>query len=317
MQLVKEEEELVARITRLLETPRTTKFLDPKEISLKDVQQLLASSTPDLAMIGSCVLSLLPEDLDLTELKQNAACARNYTRFLMAEKPINLTRKIIADEAARHPMLLHNFKDLSTRLVLPAPTGEKAAPRQDMTIIIHGTWAATSTWWQRGGNFWNYVNGITGNVYGEKDAFSWSGANRHEERVKAAGDLVAWVGSHPCTNLDIISHSHGGNVCFLATRLGLKIRKLITLGTPVRLEYLPDLRAIGMLYNVFSTADLVQTPAGTIPNKRGEGRTLSDGMTVINQIATEDGHGGRPGHSELHEPDTWKANHLDGLLKLN
>ena len=64
-----------------------------------------------------------------------------------------------------------------------------------------------------------------------------------------------------------------------------------------------------------STIDLVQTPAGTFPNRRGEGRTLSDGMTMINQIATDDGHGGRPGHSELHEPDTWKANHLEYLLK--
>src|SRR3990167_9177572 len=295
--------------------PRTTKSLHPEEVSLNDVQRLLASSTPDLAMLGLYVLSLLPDDLDLTILKENEASARNYERFLIAEKSVNLARNIATDESAKHPSLLRHFEELSARLIQPAQKVMKAVQRQDMTIIIHGTWAATSTWWQRGGNFWNYVNGITGNVYGGKDAFSWSGANDHKERVKAASDLVTWVGSHPCTNLDIISHSHGGNVCFLATRLGLKMRKLITLGTPVRLEYLPDLRNIGMFYNVFSTIDLVQTPAGTFPNRRGEGRTLSDGMTMINQIATDDGHGGRPGHSELHEPDTWKANHLEYLLK--
>src|SRR3990167_137362 len=293
--------------------PRTTKSLHPEEVSLNDVQRLLASSTPDLAMLGLYVLSLLPDDLDLTILKENEASARNYERFLIAEKSVNLARNIATDESAKHPSLLRNFEELRARLIQPAQKVMKAV--LDMTIIIHGTWAATSTWWQRGGNFWNYVNGITGNVYGGKDAFSWSGANDHKERVKAASDLVTWVGSHPCTNLDIISHSHGGNVCFLATRLGLKMRKLITLGTPVRLEYLPDLRNIGMFYNVFSTIDLVQTPAGTFPNRRGEGRTLSDGMTMINQIATDDGHGGRPGHSELHEPDTWKANHLEYLLK--
>ena len=315
MQLLKEEEELVARISRLLEMPRTTKSLHPEEVSLNDLQRLLASSTPDLAMLGLYVLSLLPDGLDLTILKENEASARNYARFLIAEKSVNLARNIATDESAKHPSLLRHFEELSARLIQPAQKVMKAVQRQDMTIIIHGTWAATSTWWQRGGNFWNYVNGITGNVYGGKDAFSWSGANDHKERVKAASDLVTWVGSHPCTNLDIISHSHGGNVSFLATRLGLKMRKLITLGTPVRLEYLPDLRNIGMFYNVFSTIDLVQTPAGTFPNRRGEGRTLSDGMTMINQIATDDGHGGRPGHSELHEPDTWKANHLEDLLK--
>lgn len=315
MQLLKEEEELATRISRLLEMPRTTKSLHPDEVSLNDVQRLLASSTPDLAMLGLYVLSLLPDDLDLTILKENEASARNYARFLIAEKSVNLARNIATDESVKHPSLLRNFEELSARLIQPVQKVMKAVQRQDMTIIIHGTWAATSTWWQRSGNFWNYVNGITGNVYGEKDAFSWSGANDHKERVKAASDLVTWVGSHPCTNLDIIAHSHGGNVSFLATRLGLKMRKLITLGTPVRLEYLPDLRNIGMFYNVFSTIDLVQTPAGTFPNRRGEGRTLSDGMTMINQIATDDGHGGRPGHSALHEPDTWKANHLENLLK--
>ncbi|MCF6156909.1 MAG: hypothetical protein E3K36_17110 [Candidatus Brocadia sp.] len=315
MQLLKEEEELVYRITQLLEVPRTIKSLNQDEISLNDIQWLLASPNADLSMFGLYVLSLLPEGMDLTKLKENEASARNYVRFLIAEKSVDLTRNIATDESARHPSLLRNFEELSARLIPPFQKTAKAEQRQEMTIIIHGTWAATSDWWQRGGNFWNYVNGITGNVYGGKDAFSWTGANNHKERIKAANDLVRWVGLHPCTNLDIIAHSHGGNVGFFATRLGLKIRKLITLGTPVRLEYLPDLRNIGMLYNLFSATDFVQTPAGTFPNKRGEGRTLSDGMTMINQIVTDDGHGGQPGHSELHEPDIWKANHLENLLK--
>lgn len=58
---------------------------------------------------------------------------------------------------------------------------------------------------------------------------------------------------------------------FLPPKLGLKIKKLIILGTPICLEYLPDLRNIGMIYNVFFTADLVQTSEGTIPNLRARG----------------------------------------------
>lgn len=78
---------------------------------------------------------------------------------------------------------------------------------------------------------------------------------------------------------------------------------------------MPELRNVGRLYNLFSTADFVQTPAGTFLNKRDEGRTLSDDMAMINQIVTEDGQGRRSGHSELHEPDTWKERHLKNLLK--
>lgn len=315
MKLLKEDEELVSRITRLLETHRADKTLSLDDVSLSDVQRLLASDTPDLAMFGSYVLSMLPDNLDLTVVKENLASARNYARFLIAEKPLASARNIVTNEAAKHPFLLRHFGELSKRLAQPVARSAVVVPRQDMTIIIHGTWAATSDWWRQGGNFWNYVNGITGNVYGGSDAFSWSGANRHEERVKAAHDLMGWINLHPCTNLDVITHSHGGNVCFLATRLGLKIRKLITLGMPIRLEYLPDLRNIGMQYNIFSTGDIVQTPLGTLPNRRGEGRTLSDGITMINQIVTDDGQGGSPGHSELHEPETWKANHLEGLLR--
>ncbi|MBM4056230.1 MAG: hypothetical protein FJ264_16495, partial [Planctomycetes bacterium] len=132
MQLLKEEEELVSRISRLLEMPRTIKALAPDEISLNDVQRLLSSPTPDLAMIGSYVLSLLPDDIDLTIMKENEASARNYTRFLIAEKSVSLARDIATGVSAKYPSLLHNFNELSARLVQPVPKAAKAEPRQDM-----------------------------------------------------------------------------------------------------------------------------------------------------------------------------------------
>lgn len=69
--------------------------------------------------------------------------------------------------------------------------------------------------------------------------------------VQAAKNFRDWLQRNPHNQLDVITHSHGGNVCFFATRLGVKVRKRITLGTPIRLEYSPDLRNVAELHNVF------------------------------------------------------------------
>ncbi|MCF6148938.1 MAG: hypothetical protein E3K37_09785 [Candidatus Kuenenia sp.] len=314
MKLSRNDEEFITNISEILEEKQRSGVISTNDISPEEVQRLLASTSPDLAMVGSYILSLLPYESVVSTIKKDSVSARNYARFLIAEKPSPQAENIVKEDSSKYPFLLNHYKELSSRLMPSVHKAAKAVPKQEMTMIIHGTWAATSTWWQEGGNFWNYINGITGNVYGGKDVFSWSGANKHKDRIKAAHHLIDWINTHPCTHLDIIAHSHGGNVCLFATRLGLKIRKLITLGTPVRLEYLPDLRNIEILYNVFSTRDLVQTPAGTFPNRRAEGRTFGDGRSVINLRAEDDGHGGQPGHSELHEPDTWKACGLNKIL---
>jgi hypothetical protein len=75
-----------------------------------------------------------------------------------------------------------------------------------------------------------------------------------------------------------------------------------------------DLKNIGSIANVFSLADSVQTPFGTTPHRRFEGRTLGDSANVSNWRAENDGHGSQPGHSDLHEPATWVASGPDSLL---
>lgn len=182
-----------------------------------------------------------------------------------------------------------------------------------MIIIIHGTWARSESWWRNGGGFWNHVKSLRSDLYGGSDAFFWSGGNSDTARRTGADDLYKWAQARPVENLDIIAHSHGGNVSLLAAEFGLKIRKLILLGTPIRTEYLPRLANVKKIENVFSTGDLIQRP-GTLPNRRGEGRTLSDCQEITNHRAANDGSGNSPGHSELHEPLVWQLNRLDGLL---
>lgn len=230
--------------------------------------------------------------------------------------------------ARRHGEQLEGRLDLSPRLrraigearqVTPAPAVVAAAlpgaPVATMTIIVHGAFAAGDNWWRPTGNFGRYIAEITGNLYQEADFFRWSGGGFHPARERAARDLVSWTRQHPAGELDIITHSHGGNIAFLATRMGLKIRKLISIATPITLDYMPDLRQIGILHNVLSLGDIIQGPASFIgAHRRGDGRTLADNKRVINHLVTENGSGDAPSHSELHDPATWRAAGLEALL---
>ncbi len=186
--------------------------------------------------------------------------------------------------------------------------------RQRTAIIIHGTNARKATWWQKNGSFWSYLDSVGVPVTDDPNPFSWSGRNSDKDRYNAANSLVNWANAKQC-ELDIYAHSHGGNVALLATRLGLNVRKLVLMGTPIRYEYMPDISKIDKLYNIFSVYDPIQK-VGTFPNKRGDGRTLSDTDKILNCIATQYLPNIPPGHSELHEPDTWKnSQYLAGVAQ--
>jgi len=303
------DEQRLIQAARLLENTQDLPTLTTTQVPMDMLFDLMASDKVDLAMIGCYLASRLDPSVDLSALEANAASARNYARFLLAQYPLT---HVLA--MARTNNLSGNAESLSARIPAALPALGAPAATNSLTIIIHGTWARTSPWWKQGGSFWNYINPQLSDLYKGPNPYSWSGGNSHSDRETAAKDLVTWIKANPTNSLRIITHSHGGNVCFLATRMGLAIDKLITLGTPIRLEYLPDLRQIGQLHNVLSTVDHVQTPAGTIPNRRGEGRTLGETDKVLNHRATDDGAGGQPGHSDLHEPPTWTACGLGALL---
>ncbi|WGL15902.1 alpha/beta hydrolase [Microbulbifer bruguierae] len=204
----------------------------------------------------------------------------------------------------------HTVKSISSRKNL-SPVSIQTQPKS-LTIIVHGTWASSKTWWQKGGTFWNYVNTLVPDLYQGQTPFKWSGDNRHTKRKAAANDLVNWLSG--IQDVDIIAHSHGGNVAIEATRIGLKIRKLILLGTPVRYEYVPLMKNIQQLYCVFSKGDFVQK-IGAQLSPRGDGRTMADSNKLVNCYADNNGNKKKPSHSELHEPQTWQhSEHMAGIL---
>jgi len=265
------------------------------------IAALLESEDEDLGLLASYLLAGREEQMvsrvaDGGPLLALRRLARRHTAALL-ELPLPARLQSAIEEVAPPAVEAARALPASPEEGLPAT----------MTIVVHGAFAASDTWWRPTGVFGRYVHEKKGDLY--------RGADFYPDRVAAAHALVDWAARHPAGELDVISHSHGGNVCFLATRLGLKIRRLISLATPICLDYLPDLRQIGVLHNVISLADVIQGPASYIGvHHRGDGRTLADSKQVINHLASLDADGRAPSHSELHDPETWKASGLEPLL---
>jgi RHS repeat-associated protein len=96
----------------------------------------------------------------------------------------------------------------------------------------------------------------------------WSGGLSDRDRIAGAEQLRKMINNYsfaPGEQLNIIAHSHGGNVALLAAQgqLNHPIDNLITLGTPGVGEYAPnpnvpaDWRNIGAWYNIQGSTDWV------------------------------------------------------------
>lgn len=201
-------------------------------------------------------------------------------------------------------------------------------PPKKATVIIHGTNAATEDWWRdvsggTGGtpgkdNLWAFLskNGVS-DLIGFPNEFSWSGNNSDPARRHGASQFVNWWRTIGSPRLDVIAHSHGGNVAMLAATLepNLHIRRFVLLGTPARFLYVPRPKQTEQLCNIYSEFDSWQV-RGSWFGQRGEGRTQAEHAGATNyhlpymsprvrSVAAD--------HSDLHHPDFW-ANH--GLTRL-
>lgn len=324
MDLTPHDQAIVDRVVGVLMTKQSAPFLTDQDIRPEDVKDLLSSPVPDLSTLGLHVLTLIQNDPSRKEapiefFEQNDTMAGNYAKWMMTERPKEYTGELFRS-INPNSVVASRWSSLWKNMPPPLSAAAPAAPIDELTVIVHGTFAASYDWWRPNGTFWLYIDNIyksrhrSNQLYAGQHPFSWSGGNDHKERVQGSRDFRDWLLQNPHNQLDVIAHSHGGNVCLLATWLGVKIRKLILLGNPIRLEYFPNLRNIAEVHNVFSTGDHIQMPAGTIPNGRGEGRTLGDSQNVFNYRAYDDGHGKNPSHSDLHESATWNANDLHDLL---
>lgn len=277
------------------------------------IAELLASGDEELALLGSY---LVPGQEDLVLASAGEAPPLAFERLARRHAELLAGRALAPALGNRVELELAARRERDAAGAAGAlPAGLPAETPATMTIIVHGAFAAGDTWWRPSGVFGRYIDERTGDLYRGADFFRWSGGGFHPDRLAAATALLAWVRQHPAGALDVISHSHGGNIVFLATQMGLEIRKHVSLATPICLDYFPDLRRIGILHNVISLADIIQVPASYIGvTHRGDGRSLADSHQLVNHLATRNSGGSAPSHSELHDPATWRASGLEARL---
>ena len=169
-----------------------------------------------------------------------------------------------------------------------------------LTIIVHGTILSSKPkgiWWTKNGMFATNLDAILKDVWKAKNKkikingeFSWSGKNDHNERLKAGKDLADFIRKIRCLDsnepINIVTHSHGGNVVLSALtelynnrsggickkkNIDYTVDNVVLLGTPhFYIAYNSGTEYVymntyalemikGKLYNIYTRSDLTQT----------------------------------------------------------
>jgi RHS repeat-associated protein len=188
-----------------------------------------------------------------------------------------------------------------------------------LTIYIHGTWSDSTT-------FNPSFLERSLNSLGENRAvclFNWSGDNTGAARSVASYELARYIENYkfkPGEKLNIIGHSHGGNVALdLSHITGRKVNNLVLFNTPIRDDYRPKIANIEKLINVYSPSDKVQTMGGynyyrSDANEFGEAQRTLDG--AINIEVTDRANGPVESHSSLMNAQVWDQ-HVNGVINNN
>jgi hypothetical protein len=146
----------------------------------------------------------------------------------------------------------------------------------DLTVFVHGTYSSPA------GADRDFIDAVS-KTYGEKVyQFDWSGEggtangtgadNKRESRENAAVRLTEYVENYQFKDgekLNVIGHSHGGNVLKDFTQMyegDKKIDNATFMGTPVRNDHVIDYNKFedsSKIQNVYDSSDLVQRLGGT------------------------------------------------------
>lgn len=135
-----------------------------------------------------------------------------------------------------------------------APPTEPRDNESNTSVITHGTFPG-DTWWEPGGDFYEFLNQIAAppDLHLHDSSFGWTGAWSEPARRAAAFELDDWIVDEGIgvDELDFFGHSHGATVAHLATHLrGRAFRRLIALSWPHRCEWRPDFDKVGKILDI-------------------------------------------------------------------
>ena len=140
-----------------------------------------------------------------------------------------------------------------------------------LTLIIPGTHYNKNDW-SSSGSMSNFISSVgktfndTKNTQVINDQNIWSGKDNDSARQSAAKSISDMINNYSFAKdepLNIVGHSHGGNVGILVSQMtDHKIDNLVTIGTPVISDYQPNYSMIGKHTSVYSNIDAVQAFGG-------------------------------------------------------
>ena len=210
-----------------------------------------------------------------------------------------LVRKVAANALAHIEPGHQRLKDLITETHSDGPLGPLHT-----SVLVHGTWASTESWWQPGGDFHTYVlNDVWKDLYNSPDRFKWSGGYSDAARSLAGADLSAWLVSHQASGANLMTHSHGGSVAMLTSHTaGISMNELVLLSCPVHVpKYVPNFEAMGKVVSVRVKMDLV-----ILADRGGQRFNLPQIQENILPIWFD--------HSATHDVAVWKQHNVPAML---
>ncbi len=201
----------------------------------------------------------------------------------------------LAQVAPEHPRLLELVRQGLSQ-------AENSLPQT--SLLVHGTWARTESWWQPGGDFHTYLlTTVRPDLYSEPDRFEWSGGYSDAARSVGGADLADWLVEKSAKGADLFAHSHGGSVAMLASHdARVTMKELVLLACPVHVpKYLPNFSQVSKVVSIRVRADLV------ILADRGGQRFSHPKITEHVLPIWFD-------HSAPHDPEVWKKYDVPSML---
>jgi RHS repeat-associated protein len=198
------------------------------------------------------------------------------------------------------------------------------------TWFIHGTGVSKDVWGKDATGNWAAVFGET---VDQTKKFDWSAPSffksnqsftRQAAAIKLAHELIAYKKDNPDAPINIVAHSHGGNVAMIAANIvkeqGYKVDNLIIIGTPENGTELVE-GATDMFVSVYSEDDMVQVSGGRAYNLPGVGEfgpagRKHDGAFNLNVTDVEGVSGGpRDSHGNM-DQNPWVVNVISKFLNV-
>jgi hypothetical protein len=210
-----------------------------------------------------------------------------------------LTQEVAATALARYAPAHRRLSALTQRMRRRGSNG----PPTRTAMLVHGTFARNSSWWQPGGDFHNYLlTNVRSDLYSAGDRFEWSGGYSDAARAQAASDLRMWIKDRDLTGIDLFGHSHGASVMMLASHDEPALGELVLLSCPVHVpKYFPDFSRVTKVVSIRVRLDLVILADGG-------GQRFNDPRIEENVLPIWFDH------SRTHDPGTWQEHDVPALL---